>query len=147
MTIISDIVAIEAFVKAKYPAPAHTYKQTPPLKPEPKTFVVRVIDDGRTTETRYHTRVDRTYQIVYYSDKVADVLTKMDALSFAFMDALIVPVSGSTRNIRVGTFSYSEPFETENDLFASIGVLTTEVREARTRPQWPLIGKVNVRQT
>ena len=145
MTVINDIIAVEAFVKAKYPTPAHTYKQTPPLSPDPKTFVVRIIDAGRTTETRYHTRADRTYQIVYYSDKVADVLAKMDELSFAFMDVLVIPVSASSRNIRVGAFSYSEPFETENDLLASIGILTTEVREARTQPQWPIIGKVNAR--
>ncbi|MCQ4363059.1 hypothetical protein KQR54_18340 [Mycobacterium gordonae] len=144
MTIVNDIISVEAFVKAHYPSPAYTYKQTAPLKPEAATFIIGLLDDARSTETGYHTRVDRTYQVAYVGDSVADVMAKMDELSYAFMDNTLIPVNGSARYIRVESFSYSAPFQTENDKWAAIGVMPTQIREARTQGTAPLITQVTI---
>lgn len=145
MTVVNDLISVENFVKARYPAPAHTYKQVPPKRPDPKTFTVRLLDDGRVTETGYHTRVDRAYQIVYIDTGPAEVLTVMDDLSRVFMDGTVIPINASARFIRVGAFSFSAPFQTENDQYAVIGVMRTEIREARTQDNSPLIGEIHLR--
>jgi len=67
----------------------------------------------------------------------------MDTLSRAIYQTEQIPINASTRVIRVGAFSYSAPFETENDIYASIAVMETQVRELRTQTVAPLIGEVN----
>lgn len=142
MRVVNDLISVEAFVKAQFSA-SSTFKQWSPESPESDTFVIQQISDRRETETNYHTRVERTYQIVYVNAELPEVLTKMDALSYAAMDGTLIPINASARFIRVEAFSYSQPFQTENDLFACIGVMSTEVREARTQDTSPFIGVVN----
>lgn len=138
--VVNELQLVESFIRGLYPST--TYKQTVPKKPTADTFVIRLLADGRTNETHVSIRVERTYQVVYYGTTPADVLTKMDALSRAIYQTEQIPINASTRVIRVGAFSYSAPFETENDLYASIGVMETQVREVRTQEASPLIGEV-----
>jgi len=141
MAVVNELISVEAFVKAQFPS--STYKQKAPLKPASDTFIVQLMGDNRSTETGYHTRVERMYQIVYVNSSLPEVLAKMDALSYAAMDGTLIPINASSRFIRVGAFSYSQPFETENDLYAVIGIMQTEIREVRTRDNAPLIGVVD----
>jgi hypothetical protein len=137
------MISVENFVKALYPSPAHTYKQVMPLMPEGPTFCIRLLTDSRDTETTYHMLVERDFNVIYAGSTPADVMTKMDALSNAFMDGTVIAINASARYIRVEAFSYSAPFETENDKFAAIGVLQTSIREARTQTVSPFIAEVN----
>lgn len=138
--VVNELQSVETFIRGIYPST--TYKQTVPKKPVADTFVIRLLLDGRASETHTSIRVERTYQIVYYGATPADVLTKMDTLSRAIYQTEQIPINASTRFIRVGAFSYSAPFQTEGDLYASIGVMETQVREDRTQAASPLIAGV-----
>ncbi|KKO54506.1 hypothetical protein [Paenibacillus sp. DMB20] len=139
MSVINDIVAIEAYIKALFPT-ATTGKQDVPAQPPPNSYYVRMIDEDRETETRYHYRVDRAYQIVHVDKRPDTVLANMDKLSTAvYQTELIGP-------IRINAFSISPPAKTENGLFVIIGVLDTSVREARIQPEYPKINHVNIRR-
>ncbi|WP_337102332.1 hypothetical protein [Paenibacillus sp. YIM B09110] len=138
--VVNELQSIETFIRGLYPST--TYKQTPPKKPVADTFVIRMQTDSRVSETYLTMRVDRTYQVIYYGAQPADVLTRMDELSRAIYQTEQIPINASTRFIRIGAFSFSAPFETDNGLYACIGVLETAVREGRTQETSPLIGEV-----
>ncbi|ANY67735.1 hypothetical protein BBD42_15620 [Paenibacillus sp. BIHB 4019] len=146
MGVVNELESIETFVKATFPD-AMTEKQIVPREPYSGLFVIRLINDGRTTETFQHYRADRDYQVIYFGAQVADVLAKMDALSTALYDRNLIPINASSRYIRVGAFSFAQPFETDGDLFASIGVLRAQVRERRTQADVPLIAEVRTEIT
>jgi hypothetical protein len=139
MSVISDMVTIEAFIKTQFPS-AITGKQVVPLQPAAGSFYVRMIDEDRTTETRYHYRVDRVYQIVHVTVRPDMVLADMDALGRAiYQDELI-------GHIRVNAYSVSQPALTDNGLYAIIGILDTSVRESRDQTVYPKIDNVTVRR-
>jgi hypothetical protein len=89
--------------------------------------------------------VERDYQVVYFGSNVADVLSKIDDISHAVMNnQIVIPIKDSLRYIRVESFNFSQPFKTEGGLDSVIGVLQTQVREARDQEQFEKITKVNV---
>lgn len=139
MALIDDIVAIEAFIKTQFPD-AMTTKQTVPTAPTHNSFVIRFLSDDRETETRYHYRIDREYQIIYFAIKPEQVLPKMDALARAFYE------TDTIGRMRVESFAYSQPAKTESGIYVSIGILETTVREARTQTQYPKMNKITVNQ-
>jgi hypothetical protein len=144
VTLINDIVSVEAFVKARFTT-STTVKQTVPLKPAANTFVIRLQSSSSESETAYHFRNDREYQIVYYGDTALDVLTKLDTLTTALEQTRVIPINGSLRYIRVGAISVSMPFKTDNDLYAAILVVSTEVRQARTQEAYAKMAQVNAK--
>ncbi|WNF07476.1 hypothetical protein [Brevibacillus borstelensis] len=92
------------------------------------------------SETRYHYRVDRAYQVVIYGVDSPTVLERMDAVLRKVNDkTTLIPIAGTLRYIRTDGFGYSAAFRTESGLFACVGVLQTEVREARTQEQYDKI--------
>lgn len=144
MAIVNELNSVADFVKTTFPS-ATVVKQTIPSQPTANLFVVRVLTDRRETETRYHTVVERDYQIVYFGSNVSDVLAKMDDFSRKVMNNnIVISIQGSTRYIRVESFSFSQPFKTENGIDAAVGVLTTQVREARDQSTYTTIAGVNV---
>ncbi|WP_433943608.1 hypothetical protein [Paenibacillus sp. SN-8-1] len=139
MSVVTDMGAIEAFIKTQFPA-ATTGKQVVPKQPPANSFYVRMLDEDRETETRYHYRVDRAYQIVHVASRPDTVLANMDALGRALYQTELI---GS---IRINSFSVSQPAETDNALYVIIGVLDTSVRESRDQPVWPKINNVGLRK-
>lgn len=133
------MVAIEAYIKALFPS-ATTGKQDVPAQPPANSFYVRLLDEDRETETRYHFRIDRAYQIVHVAQRPDIVLANMDALSTAVYQTELIG------DIRINAFSISQPAKTENGLFVIIGVLDTSVRQARIQPQYPKINSVGIRK-
>lgn len=131
------MVAIETYIKALFPT-ATTGKQDVPAQPPANSFYVRLLDEDRETETRYHFRIDRVYQIVHIAQRPDTVLANMDALSTAIYQKELI---GS---IRINAFSISQPAKTENGLFAIIGLLDTSVRQARVQTNYPKINNVGV---
>jgi hypothetical protein len=144
LSLINDIESVEAFVKSVHAA-STTYKQTVPRTQTANMFVIRFQGDSRELETAAHYRIDREYQIVYFGADETDVLAKMDALSKALYQRKLIGIKDSLRYIRVESFSFSQPFKTENALYACIGVLSTEVREARDQATYTKIMQVNAR--
>lgn len=139
MSVVTDITAIEAYVKALFPT-ATTGKQVVPLQPPDNSFYVRMIGEDRVTETRYHYRVNRTYQVVHITTRPDTALTNMDSLGAALYQREKI---GS---IRIKAYSVSPPALTDSGQYAIIGVIETEVREARTLADDPLIQHVEVTQ-
>lgn len=148
MSLITDITSIEDFVKSAFPSAA-TYKQDVPRKPAPNTFVIRFLSDSRELETTKTYRIDREYQVIYIGTDAPDVLTQMDSLSKALYQTKLIPLNDdSLRYIRVESFSISQPFREETaDLYACIGVLSTEIREARDQATYDKIMHVYSRIT
>jgi hypothetical protein len=142
LTIVNDLISVEKYVKALFPTAA-TYKQTIPLVPVPNTFVVRFLTGSPESETAYHFRVDRDYQLIYFGATELDVLTKVGAVESALFQRKLIPIDGSLRYIRVENVASSAPFRTDNELFAAIIVLSTEVRQARDQAEYVKIANVN----
>jgi hypothetical protein len=131
MSVINEVNSVGDFVKTQFPT-VNVVKQNVPTAPVPNTFVVRVLRDQRSTELLYSMLVERDYQFVYFGTDAGDVLTKMDDLSRATMNnQIVIPITGSLRYIRVEGFNFSQPFKTEGGVDAIIGVMQTQVREAR----------------
>lgn len=138
MSVVNDIVAIETFIRTQFPA-ATTGKEEIPLQPPANSFYIRALDDDRETETRYHFRVDRPYQIVHITQRPDTVLADMDALGSAFYQTELIGA------IRIDGFTVSQTFKTENGLYAKIGILETNVRESRIQKTYPKINYVGIR--
>ncbi|WP_239613937.1 hypothetical protein [Cohnella mopanensis] len=141
MSVINEIIAIESYIKSFSPA-STTGKQIVPEKPPNDSFYVRLIGDGRETETLYHFRATREYQVVYYAEWPESVIAKMDALSTALYQTEVV-----TPGMRMNSFGYSQPVKMRNgEIYASVGVLEVSVREARNQTMWPKINHVGIKQ-
>lgn len=140
MSIIEEVIAIELFIKKRFPA-SKTGKQTIPKVPAADTFYIRFLDDSRETETPYYYRADREYQIVYFGQWPEQIIPKMDKLAADLYQTEVV-----ADGIRVGSFSFSQPVETDGGLYASVGILQVVVREAREQPTYPLINHIGVRK-
>lgn len=140
MAIIDEIGAIESFIQANFPESA-TGKQTIPKKPIVDTFYIRFLNDDRTTETRYHYRADREYQVIYFAQWPEEVIPKMDALSEA-----LYQTENIASGIRVESFAFAQPVELDSGGYVSIGILEVAVRTARQQPDDPLIEQIHIRQ-
>lgn len=145
MGIQNELDSVASFLTSLYPSA--TIKFAIPKEPKADTFVVRAGVTDISTETRFHMRIERDYQIVYYGVDVGATLERMDHLSRQAMDGrLVIPMlDGSMRYIRVDSFSFSHPTEAEGGLFAAIGVMPTELRQARTQEVFEKIQQISAR--
>lgn len=139
MGVLDDLLTIESYVKALFPL-AKTGKQLVPDKPVANSFYIRIVSEDRETETRYHYRVDRTYEVIHFAARPDTALSNMDKLGRAIYQTELIG------HIRVGDFAISEPSETENELYVTIGVIETSVRESRDQVVWPKINNITVRK-
>lgn len=139
MTLLNELSSVGAYVKSVLPSNAQL-KYDVPTQPTKDTVVVRMLTTDTESETAYHYRVDRTYQVVIYGADSPTVLEKMDAVSRKVNDGTtLIPIAGSLRYIRTDGFGYGATFRTESGLYACVGVLQTDVREARTQEQYDKI--------
>jgi hypothetical protein len=146
-TLGNELVSVADFIRATYPT-STVLQQNVPLTPNPNTFVVRFQNDEREVSSGGAIKANREYQIIYIDAKAPDILTKMDAISRKCLyGRLVIPIKGSLRYIRVNGFSFGQILDTENDLEACIGVLQTEIREARDMEAYQKIMNVNARIT
>lgn len=129
--VIKEIESLAEFVKTLNFTRIH--KQTTPSKYKPNELVIKFIDGDSTSETGYHYRLDREYQIVYFGDSEKACIEVASNLEQQFNNAEVIKLVDSTRHLRIGSFSMSQPFRTENkEVYAFIGVLQANVRQART---------------
>lgn len=144
MAVGNELQSVVDFVKTMYPT-AKIIKQNVPSTPAANTFVIRLLTSDTESETLYHMRRNRDYQVVYYGSNVEDVITKLDAVERKTMNNLVIPITGSLRYIRVEGFSSSMPFKTESGVDVALGVLQTTVREARDQKTYDKIMHVYAR--
>lgn len=116
-----------------------------PLKYTAGELSIRYQGDTSTSETGYHYRLDREYQFVYFGASELDCIQKATALQRKLNSTHAIPLKGSSRYIRNGLFSLSQPFKTEGgEVFAVIGVLQAEMREARNFDAVPKMGGITI---
>ncbi|MEH6941681.1 hypothetical protein [Bacillus sp. JJ722] len=97
------------------------------------------------SETGVSYRLDRTFQIVYFGTSGADCLRKMAPLEQQFNHAQMIHIKGTTRYLRIGSFSLSQSFKTETTgVHAIIGMLEVNLRELRPQPDSEKIENVIV---
>lgn len=138
MSAQSELASVGAFVKTVVSGAALKYEV--PSQATKDTLVVRIQTNDYESETRYHYRIDRTYQIITYGADSPSVTAKMDAIARKVNDkTTMIPTVSSLRYIRANGFGYGAAMRTESGLWACVGVLQTEVREARTQEQYEKI--------
>jgi hypothetical protein len=144
--IINEIASIKDFISEKFPD-VGIVLQNVPEQPVPSTLVIRFQRDNREIETGFGVVANREYQLIYFGERAPDVLTKMDGLSRKFLyGRTVIPIKNSPRYIRVVGFNFGQIFKTEqNNIEACIGVLQTEVREARDQQTYDKIMNVYAR--
>jgi hypothetical protein len=146
-SITNEIESIAAFVEPVLTG-ATVYKQRVPVQPVANEVSIRYLTGDSESETNYHYRLDRDYQIIYFAQNEFACLQKFEALEQKLNDVFVIPINGSMRYLRVGSFSFSQPFKTEGGtVFAMIGVLRVSVREARTQEQYEKIMNIETRYT
>ncbi len=140
------MASVKDFIAEKYPD-VNTILQNVPEQPTSNTLVIRFQRDNREIETSFGVVAEREYQIIYFGERAPDVLTVMDGLSRKFLyGRTVIPIKNSLRYIRVAGFNFGQIFKTEQDnIEACIGVLQTEVREARDQQTSDKIMKVYAR--
>ncbi|EMT54715.1 hypothetical protein I532_03885 [Brevibacillus borstelensis AK1] len=139
MTQANDLESVSVFIESVLPSTAQI-KNEVPSKPTKNTVVVRMLTTDTESETRYHYRIDRAYQVVIFGEDSPTVLERMDTVSRKVNDkTTMIPILGTLRYIRTDSFAYSAAFRTESGLWACVGVLQTEVRQARTQEQYDKI--------
>jgi hypothetical protein len=142
-SIINEVESVGAFVAPVFPG-AKVWYQNVPIEPVANELVVRYLSSDNTTETGYHYRLNRDYQIVYFAQNEFACLQKFEALERRINDTLVIPLKNSERYLRLESFSFSQPFKTEaGTVTAILGVLSVHVREARTQETSEKINNVN----
>lgn len=117
--------------------------QNVPTTPKADEYVIRYLLSEQTAETAAHYRLNRDYQIIYFAANEFACLTKGDVIARQLNNTDVIPLKGSDRYMRVGSFSFLQPFKTESGMYAIIGILQLELREARPQAVVQKINDVN----
>jgi len=143
--LIDEINAISDVIKADFPT-MKINKQYVPEQPTKGEMCVRVqrLNSGADTSASYV--LNREYQLVYFGLTNVDLLTKIDALTDRFNNVIKIPIE-ETRYLTVESLSFSQPFKTEENLDAVMGVLVATTRKNKAVPDAPLVENVEIRTT
>lgn len=138
-SITNEIESITAFIEDLFPG-ASVHYQRVPSEYRANELAVRYLTGTNESETNYHYRLDRDYQVIYFAQNEFACLTKFEALERKLNNTFVIPINGSMGYLRVESFSFSQPTKTEGGtIFAIIGVLSVNVREARTQEEFEKI--------
>lgn len=141
MGLIDEINAISDVIKADFPT-MKVNKQYVPEQPTKGEMCVRFQRNNSGVDTSASYVLNREYQLVYFGLSNIDLLTKIDALTDRFNNAIKIPIEG-TRYLTVESLSFSQPFKTADNLDAVIGVLVGTTRqEIRREETAPLMGDI-----
>jgi len=140
----TEIQSIRDFVAPELPGA--TFKlQNMPDKYKKNELSIKLGPSRSETETAFHYRLDRTYQIVYFGASELDCLTKMQAVERKLNDKQMIPLGSTARYMRIGSFSLSESFKTQTTgVYAVIGMLEAEIRETRTQIAYEPVNNLEV---
>ena len=121
------------------------YKQDLPLKYVANTIGIRWQGDTSESETGYHYRVERIYQVIYFGGSEVACLQKIPLIQKALQQHIKTKLRDSDGYITLGSFAFTKPFKTDTDgVYAISGILPVTVRVAREFAKVPQIGGVNV---
>lgn len=144
MSVKSEITSIRNAIAAVLPT-SKFHLAVMPKKHAAGNVVITMPRSRKETETAYHYRSNKTYQIVLFASSEINVLDSAEQVAEAFSQTDYIAQSDTERIIRIESFSLSEPFETETQgVFAIIGMLEAVTRTARTFDVVPLIEDVEM---
>lgn len=128
-----EIQSIADFVEPEVPN-IEFHLQHMPETYETNEISIELVQSKPATETAYHYRINRTFQLVYFGTSKLDCMTKMQIIERKLYDKQLIPLGQTGRYLRIASFSLSQSFKTETTgVFAIIGMLEAEIREARTQ--------------
>ena len=140
--IVQEVESLRNFV-ADSTLYSRIWMQTLPAQYKSGELSIRFIGDDTTSETGYHFRLDRDYQFVYFGANEFECISKASALQRKLNSTHVIKLKDSDRFLRIGSFSLSQPFKTENTaVFGIIGVLQAQINEARHFEQVPKMAEV-----
>jgi len=114
------------------------YKQDLPKTYVANTLGIRWQGEVSKSETAYHYRIDRRYQIIYFASSEVKCLQIAPKLTQPIEQNIKTKLRGSDAYMTLGSLSLSAPFKTETDgVYAIIGILPVSIREARQFEQVP----------
>lgn len=115
----------------------------------PKTYAdgevaIRLLSPTNSTLTSEYVRMDRTYQIVLFSERPATMIQRISDVMTFFTSQVKFPIKDGflTINDRI---SFSEPFLTEGErVYASIGIIEAYVTRKRPQEEYDRLGEVTL---
>ena len=124
------------------------YKQNLPATYVANTIGIRWQGDNSESETGFHYRVDRLYQVIYFGSNEVNCLGLATKLTAALAQNTKAKIRDSSGFITLGSFALSAPFKTETDgVYAIIGILPVSVRVPREFEKAPKMAEVTVEAT
>lgn len=140
----TEIQSIRDFVATELPG-VRFHLQYMPDAYKADELAIELGPSSSETETAFHYRLDRTYQLVYFGASKLDCMTKMQAVEHKMNDKQLIPLGDSARYLRIGSFSLSPSFKTDTTgVYAVIGMLEAETREARTQVTYEPVNNMEV---
>lgn len=121
------------------------YKQDLPKSYVPNTIGIRWQGDSDADFTQAAYKIERPYQIIYFSNNEVDCLNKTKLIRSKLSDYLSkkVKIRDSNDYMTFESFSMSPPFKTDTDgVYAVVGVLSVSLLEAYSQPKHTKIGEV-----
>lgn len=110
------------------------------------TIRIKFVKGDSKVETAQHNHLTRLYQITYFGEDELDCAEKMSQLQRAFLDAYKVIIKDSDdRYMTINSFSLSETFKTQGNMFGIIGMLNISIREMKEQPTYEKINHVHVK--
>ena len=111
---------------------ARVWRQHLPSKYTANELSVRYLGDSSESETAYHYRIDRVYQVVYFAATEIACIQRATLLQRAINRQIKIRIKDTDGYMTLVSFSISQPFKTDTDgVFAVVGVIQAQVREAR----------------
>lgn len=113
------------------------YKQEYPKTYVANTIGIRWQGDSNNDMTNVVYGVERTYQIVYFSDKETTCIQKADDIRSAFNNVIKTKIRGLDDYMTLGPFGFSAPFKTDTDgVHAIVGILPVTVYAQRPQEDY-----------
>ncbi|WP_019241512.1 MULTISPECIES: hypothetical protein [Bacillus] len=139
----NEIESVREFLHAIFPTVSFKLQNIPEQYAK-NTLTIDFVTSKSATETNASYRLDHTIQLVYFSDSSLDCITKMAQIEHKINDEQLIQIRGTSRYLRIGSFSWSKPFKTDTTgVFAVIGMLEVSLREMRTQEVYEKIQAVN----
>lgn len=146
---MSDIlIELESFVDyilALNPT-SQIERQNVPRTVEDDLFVIRFQNHDPEEINHAFRKVQREYQLLYFSKDVQTTIQKIEQLEKqTFQSRFVIPLKNTLRYMTLvgGGFSFSQPFQTENDLYGINAVIRVEMHKARDFETYQKIMRVN----
>lgn len=145
-TVTDELTSLKEFLAGTLGDGCNFCIQYTPKKYEANTVIINLLSSSRNSETGYHTKSQRSYQITYFCNSMKNCVATADELEGAFTSTQIVPiVDADNRYIRIDSVASSRAFETETlGIYAVVLVVGAHVRNMKPQHKYEKINDVSI---